>query len=393
MPVSSAPKILILISDTGGGHRASAEAIRMGLTEEYGDRFDITILDPLAEYAPWPLNKLRRIYFFFAQNAPEMWKVMWQLTQYWVISAPSLAVQMQRLRKPMEQALADYQPDIIICVHPLVQQIFSRVLKRMPNPPLCATVVTDPVHPHRLWFHTHTDLCFVATESGYAQGLRYGLLPAQLRQYGLPINPAFSRPARPKAELRRKLGMDTELPAVLLISGGDGVGPVERIASRVVSALGRHDAPLGQLVIICGRNRLLQHRLAARRWPIPTVVNGFVTNMPEWMAACDCIITKAGPGTIAEAQAMGLAIILSGFIPGQEQGNVEYVLENEVGQYSERPREIARMVHRWFAEDRAGLERASQNARRISTPNATFDIVRAIVQQYEAKRSTDFEAD
>ena len=206
----------------------------MGLTEEYGDRFDITILDPLANYAPWPLSKLRRIYFFFAQNAPETWKVMWQLTQYWVISAPSFAIQMPRLRKPMERVLADYQPDIIICVHPLVQQIFSRVLKRIPNPPLCATVVTDPVSPHRLWFHTNTDLCFVATDSGYAQGLRYGLLPAQLRQYGLPINPAFSRPARPKPELRRELGMAIDLPAVLLISGGDGVGPVERIASRVI---------------------------------------------------------------------------------------------------------------------------------------------------------------
>lgn len=385
MPSSSAPKVLILISDTGGGHRASAEAIRMGFAEAYGDRFEVSILDPLAEYAPWPLNKLRRIYFYFAQHAPETWKFMWQMTQYWIISSPSLAVQMQRLRKPMEQALADHKPDMIICVHPLVQQIFSRVLKRIPNPPLCATVVTDPVRPHRLWFHMNTDLCFVATESGYAQGQRFGLLPAQLRQYGLPINPAFSRPPRTKATLRQELGMDAELPAVLLISGGDGVGPVERIASRVVAALDRRGAPMGQLVIICGRNRLLRHRLSARRWPIPTRVNGFVSNMPEWMAACDCIITKAGPGTIAEAQAMGLPIILSGFIPGQEQGNVEYVLENEVGQYSERPREIARMVHRWFVEDRAGLEQASQNALRISTPNATFDIVREIVQQYEAR--------
>ena len=360
----------------------------MGLTEEYGDRFEITILDPLADYAPWPLNKLRRIYFFFAQNAPGAWKLLWQFTQYSLISAPSLTVQMQRLRKPMEQALADHQPDIIICVHPLVQQIFSRVLKRMSNPPLCATVVTDPVHPHRLWFHTNTDLCFVATDSGYAQGLRFGLLPAQLRQFGQPIRPEFGRPARPKAVLRQELGMDADLPAVLLISGGDGVGPVERIASRVVSALNRKGAPLGQLVIICGRNRLLQHRLSARRWPIPTRVNGFVANMPEWMAACDCIITKAGPGTIAEAQAMGLPIILSGFIPGQEQGNVDYVLENEVGHYSERPREIARMVHRWFVEDREGLERASQKARRLSSPNATFDIVREIVKQYEQERAS-----
>ena len=59
-------------------------------------------------------------------------------------------------------------------------------------------------------------------------------------------------------------------------------------------------------------------------------MQGFVDNMEEWMAACDIVITKAGPGTIAESLIMGLPILLNGFVPCQEAGNVPYVVDNGV---------------------------------------------------------------
>lgn len=39
----------------------------------------------------------------------------------------------------------------------------------------------------------------------------------------------------------------------------------------------------------------------------------------RYMGACDMVITKAGPGTMAEALIAGLPIMLNGFVPGQEE--------------------------------------------------------------------------
>jgi 1,2-diacylglycerol 3-beta-galactosyltransferase len=141
------------------------------------------------------------------------------------------------------------------------------------------------------------------------------------------------------------------------------------------------------LVVICGRNQKMQNELLAERWPIPTVINGFVNNMSDWMAASDCIITKAGPGTIAESLVRGLPIILFGFIRGQEEGNVPYVTQHNVGAFSENPVEIAAIVSRWFGPQQALRAEMSQRARQLSNPQATFQIVDDIARLLIGERS------
>ena len=177
--------------------------------------------------------------------------------------------------------------------------------------------------------------------------------------------------------------MDTRLPAALLIGGGEGVGPVEQIARQLAVTLSS-DQVLGQIVIICGRNREMEERLAGQSWPLPVVVRGFVDNMPDWMAACDCVVTKAGPGTIAEALISGLPILLSGYIPGQEEGNIPYVVDNGVGEYNTDPAAIGGIVARWFGSERENLASMSAKARAMGHPQATFDIVKSITALLDA---------
>ncbi|MGB5047591.1 MAG: glycosyltransferase, partial [Caldilineaceae bacterium] len=164
----------------------------------------------------------------------------------------------------------------------------------------------------------------------------------------------------------------------LLVGGGEGMGPVGAIARAVAARLAA-DGREAQLVVVCGRNESLRRELAAVAWPLPVRVEGFVRNMPEWMAASDCVVTKAGPGTIAEALISGLPILLTGFIPGQEEGNVPFVVDNGVGAYSEKPEEIARLLSRWFGPERAHLEEMGHKARSMGRPQATFEIVDEIV--------------
>jgi len=130
-----------------------------------------------------------------------------------------------------------------------------------------------------------------------------------------------------------------------------------------------------QLVVVCGSNAKLQEELAAYDWPegVHVTVQGFVSNMDEWMTAADCLVTKAGPGTIAEACSRGLPVMLSNFLPGQEAGNVKFVVEGGFGKYSSKPSVIAKTVSGWL-DDSALLEDMSAKALSAGKPEATQQI-------------------
>jgi 1,2-diacylglycerol 3-beta-galactosyltransferase len=269
-------------------------------------------------------------------------------------------------------------------VHPLLQLVSMLAMARRAQRIPFVTVVTDLTTAHPLWFHPEVDGVYVASENTQTMARKAGIAPDRIHLLGLPIRPAFAKAPRPKADLRAELEMAPGLPAVLLIGGGEGIGPVEEIAAACDASLSQGGRAAGQIVVVCGRNKTLQERLAARPWRIPARINGFVDNMPDWMTACDCIVTKAGPGTIAEALICGLPIVLSGFIPGQEEGNVPYVVENDVGFYDVTPAGIAATVARWFGPERTHLQAMSKRAQTMGHPHATFDIVRSIVTLLEA---------
>lgn len=105
-------------------------------------------------------------------------------------------------------------------------------------------------------------------------------------------------------------------------------------------------------------------------------VKGFVTNMPDLMNACDVIITKAGPGTISEALICGLPLVLNAFVPCQEEGNIPFVTENEVGIFETDPMQAANAIKGWLASGQGALKKMAARARALGRPDALFDIVR-----------------
>ncbi|XP_061368080.1 probable monogalactosyldiacylglycerol synthase, chloroplastic isoform X3 [Gastrolobium bilobum] len=317
-------KVLILMSDTGGGHRASAEAIKAAFYEEFGDDYQVFVTDLWADHTPWPFNQLPRSYSFLVKHGP-----LWKMTYYG--TAPRV-------------------------VHQSNFAATSTFIAR---------------------FHKLVTRCYCPTTDVAKRALKAGLQQSQIKIYGLPVRPSFVKRVRPKDELRRELGMDEDLPAVLLMGGGEGMGPIEATARALGDLLNDENlgAPIGQVLVICGRNKKLADKLNSINWKIPVQVKGFVTKMEECMGACDCIITKAGPGTIAEAMIRGLPIILNDYIAGQEAGNVPYVVENGCGKFSKSPKEIAKIVADWFGPRADELKGMSQNALRLARPDAVFKIV------------------
>ncbi|CAL5400447.1 unnamed protein product [Camellia sinensis] len=373
--------VLILMSDTGGGHRASAEAIRDAFRLEFGDEYQVFVKDVWKEYAGWPLNDMERSYKFMVKHV-QLWKVAFHSTSPKWIHSCYLAAIAAFYAKEVEAGLMEYKPDIIISVHPLMQHIPLWVLKwqGLQQKVIFVSVITDLNTCHRTWFHPGVNRCYCPSEEVAKRALLDGLEESQTRVFGLPIRPSFCRAVLVKDDLRVELEMDRQLPAVLLMGGGEGMGPVKKTAKALGETLfdERLQKPIGQLIIICGRNKDLASTLESLEWKIPVKVKGFQTQMEKWMGACDCIITKAGPGTIAEALIRGLPIILNDYIPGQEKGNVPYVVDNGAGVFTRSPKETAKLVAEWFSTKTDELKRMSENALKLAQPNAVFDIVKDI---------------
>ena len=376
-------KILILMSDTGGGHRASAQALAAAFAERFGTRFQTDIVDLWSDYTPWPVNQLPKTYRWLVTDALWLWKFAWTMSERSGPTRGFLGLMGRWVAPAMQRAFETSRPDLIISVHPLMQQIPLWLLrKKMGLSIPFVTVVTDLVSVNPTWFHPEVERCFVASQEAVRRARRAGLREEQIRLLGLPIRPAFARPAGEKAALRRSRGLAADRMTALLVGGGEGMGPVGAIARAAAERLAG-DGRAAQLVVICGRNQKLREELAAHPWPLPVRVEGFVQNMPEWMTASDCVVTKAGPGTIAEALICGLPILLTGFIPGQEEGNVPFVTENGVGAFCAEPGEIAGTLSRWFGPEQAALAEMGAKAKAMGHPQATFDIVAEIAALLE----------
>lgn len=131
------------------------------------------------------------------------------------------------------------------------------------------------------------------------------------------------------------------------------------------------------LVIVCGRNQRLKADLEARTWQNPAFIYGFIREMPDFMRAADYIVTKAGPGTVAEALNAQLPIILYSKLPGQEDGNVTFVEEEGAGIWAPKPGDAVRALTRWISrpEER---KKVIENCRRAGRPEAARTIAHII---------------
>jgi 1,2-diacylglycerol 3-beta-galactosyltransferase len=198
------------------------------------------------------------------------------------------------------------------------------------------------------------------------------LSPEQLKVVGLPVAQRFSHLSKDKTALREKLGWEKDRPVVLLVGGGEGMGPLEQMA-QAIDAAGLEVT----LVIITGRNSRLKNRLEAYPWKIPVHIYGFVREMPDFMGASDFLVTKAGPGTISEAFIAELPIILYSKMPGQEDGNVYYVENEGAGVWAPHPDRVVEILREYLTHPEK-RQKAVDACRRLAKPDAASNIAREI---------------
>jgi 1,2-diacylglycerol 3-beta-galactosyltransferase len=368
-------RVLLLFSDTGGGHRAAAEAIRDALLIRHPGELSIEMVDVFRSYTPFPFKYMPEMYPWFIRNGKTSWGISYRLTNTRSSVRLITSGMYASIEKGLKRMLREHPADVIVCVHSVLTRPTMRALNELGEHPPFLVVVTDLVSTHKFWFDRHVDRCLVPTEEAFQNGLESGLRREQLRVTGLPVHPHFAEQLTDKAAARAELGWHPDLPAILMVGGGEGMGPLYRTARAI------NDARLRcQIAVIAGRNEELKMRLESSDWNQPTHVYPFVTNMPVLMAASDILVSKAGPATISEACIAGLPVVLYDAIPGQETGNVDFVVDNKAGVFAPSAQEVTEAVTKWLAEGAEGLKRRSNNARRIGHPDAVWQIADEVWQ-------------
>jgi 1,2-diacylglycerol 3-beta-galactosyltransferase len=327
--MSSGPTdILFAISDTGGGHRSAAVALSAALDQTSGGELSWSIEDilrltdiPGVRGAPEHYNQLSTRWL-------RLYDLTFQLTNTTYTVDMLSRLVFLRARRNLVRALEARRPRLVISTHPLVHRlvVWAKRARRMPFRVI--TVVTDLVSLHASWTYPGVDLALVPTDEAYQAMYRRGMRPSQMRRTGFPVHPKFATYAATQAESRDALGLDHEGATILLTAGGVGSG---RLGELVVEL--ERSFPAHQLLVVTGKNQAIYNELAGARRGAHTHLYGFVDNMEVLMAASDVVVTKAGPGTLMEALVMRKPVAVTEAVGMQEQGNIDFVLNNELGHF------------------------------------------------------------
>lgn len=372
--------LLFLIADTGGGHRASANAVASRLATAYPGRFDPHIVDPFAEASPWLVSRTADLYEPIVRHVPWFWGALYHTTNSRRAVGLLRRAALRMVEPGLRKLLRENSYAAVVSFHPLLNDPADRALGSWGGPRLpFVTVITDLVDVHASWTFAAVDAIVTGSETAERSCHLAGIPPERTHHLGLAVDSRFTeaREEEDRAALRRSLGIRPEAFSVILCGGAVGSGGLVRQA-RALAASGADI----DLVVICGRNAGALHALtglsdaAGRAVP----VLGFVENMPDWLRASDLLVTKAGPGAIAEALCTGIPLLLSSYLPGQEAGNVGWVTESGVGRYVPRLNELVQAVRELSRPGSPEIERMRRAVCLAARPQATERIADLVVR-------------
>jgi len=248
------------------------------------------------------------------------------------------------MRGKIRELIIQKKPDIILSVFALSGRIVMDALDGMnlPGRIPVIVVVVDLFTIHFAWAEPRANLVIAPTEEAKDQLVEYGVPSDRLLVSELPINPRFSEEINP-VDFRKEIDLRDDLFTVMIMGGGDGAGGIDRTVKILKKA--RLDV---QVIAVAGRNKRLQNRLnrLKDKSDLPIRVFGFTDKIPELMSISDVLITKAGPMTLTEAISKELPVIIVGWVPGQEEGNVQYVKSSNLGYVVRKKSEIVGILRR-----------------------------------------------
>jgi 1,2-diacylglycerol 3-beta-galactosyltransferase len=370
-----AENILILTADAGFGHRRAAQAVEAALNELCDGKFEVIVTNPIEDpQVPQFMRQTESGYDDMVTHEPGLY-----LLSYKATDIPPVAQAIQDIAAmAMHQAIAlqieRHRPSVLVSTYPVFTQAVIRSLREIGHSAPVTIVVTDLIDVHALWFHKEANLTFTPTEYVHEQALAYGLSEDRVYLSGLPVHPNIARETRNSVEIREALGWDTRMPTALI------VGSARSRQTAIVAKLLDQSGLDLQVVAVSGGVPEIDAELLAAQWKGRVHTYSRVSNLPEMMHAADFIICKAGGLIISESLACGLPLILYEALPGQEAGNVRYVVESGAGVWAPDPVGALAACYAWLGKDKADFEACRIAAGRVGRPRAAYEVAGQVLQ-------------
>lgn len=378
-PQRSGHRILILSVSAGTGHIRAAEALAKAAAG-HSATSEVLHIDALRYtnkvfrrfYGQFYIDLVRSaptLLGWFYESQDEPWKT------------EKMRLMLDRMNTgPLVRQIKKFKPDITICTHFLPAEILAHLIKRGKVETQLATVITD-YYAHAMWLSRLINHYFVANEESRVQLENIGFPTERITVSGIPIDPVFCEP-KERGALRAKQGLRDDIPMLLVSAGALGVSS----AGRIVDVLSQLSMPV-QIVAICGRNEKLRQdvidQINRHPEPVPHLtfkVLGYITEMDEWMKSADLYIGKPGGLTTAESMSCGLPMVIYQPIPGQEERNSDYLLENGAAVKCNQLSTMAYKVD-LLLRNPERMAKMRRRALDLSHPDAAREIIRKLAEE------------
>lgn len=365
-------KGLILSITAGQGHNQTAKVLN-GRFKEHG--VETEYLDVYKYINPLLSDSVNKIYLMSTKNIPKIYGGVYRLCEKRNVQ-PKIGVRgMTKLTNSvlshsLIKLIQEKQPDFIICTHIFAALLVTYISSIETLNALTIGIVTDfTVHPY--WEDSYLDYYILPSKRLTIQGMKKGFPESRLLPLGIPIDPKF-KTKHDKAEAKREMNIETE-HNVLVMSGSMGFGDIV----SEIRQLDKLDIDFG-IVTVCGHNQKLKERIDALKTRKKIYSFGFTKKVDVLMDACDCIITKPGGLTTSEALAKQIPMLMNNPIPGQEDRNVEFLLNAGAAMKISRTNPLDEAVYQMFINDEH-RRLMQENMKLLAKPNAADDLVEFVI--------------
>jgi processive 1,2-diacylglycerol beta-glucosyltransferase len=363
-------RVLIATVTAGAGHLAAARALEESW-KSLRPKDTIQTVDVL-DFAPKLIRKFYVDgYVKLVEAVPELYAYAFKKSDDPAKLARTLDFRRSLSHKSARgfaKLLAEFQPDVVLCPHYLPLEIIGHLRSKQRLDTRAVCIVTD-FEAHSFWLEPSADLvCVAADETGASMAAR-GMDPAKIVVTGIPIGSKFSQPID-RLEVRRRYGLRDDIPTLLVLGGGFGMGPVAEILAELDKVPGHF-----QTLVVAGRNEALRRELAVQDRTHATDVLGFSKNMHELMTVSDLIITKPGGLTSSEALALGKPLFILNPIPGQEAANSDFLLSHGAAFKANRVQDLGFQLKKLLGSAR--LAQTAAAAKDLGQPDAARAVCEA----------------
>lgn len=331
-------KIMIMTASVGCGHDRVAKVIEKQLLDKH-ENIEIKIVDFIDIFPPTMGQFIKGAYLKMVDKAPNWYNLLYKLTAKSGQKNKVSSIFTYKYKKKICALIRTFNPHMVLFTNPFPLILVSQLKRKNKIHTYTASIITDYT-AHSVWLDSTVNSYFVGSNILKKEMMDRGINTFKIHVTGIPIDEKFNIPVN-REEKMAELELDVNLPTVLIMGGGLGLGPIEEI----LETTDKIDRPL-QLIVVAGKNESLKYELENRMYNQKHNVKvfGFCSNIHELMECSHLLISKAGGLTMAEAVAKKLPILVFDPIPGQEVKNAQYFSNIGAAMYLKNLEEVKNAI-------------------------------------------------